>query len=129
MHAAIGLVQLEHLDEFVARRRWMAARYQEALVGVRGVDALAEPVGARSNWYKFPVLLDPKLDREQVQERLRGDHGVTCSGEVYATPPSTGSRYLRGLTPPEGGGPAGGRGRLCPAHLPTGVFRHDRCRG
>lgn len=34
MHAAVGLVQLAHLDEFVAGRRRCAARYVEGLAGL-----------------------------------------------------------------------------------------------
>jgi len=56
--AALGLCQLERLEEFVRRRRERAALYRDLLAGTRGITSLREQEGARSCYYKFVVMLD-----------------------------------------------------------------------
>ena len=77
---------LGRLDEFIATRRRVAARYREALAGAAGITPLPEPPGVVSNIYKFPALLDPGVDRTEFKSRLRAEHDLVCSGEVYARP-------------------------------------------
>lgn len=86
VHAAVGMVHLDRLDEFIATRRRVAARYREALATAAGITPLPEPPGVVSNVYKFPTLLDPGVDRAEFKARLAAEHDVTCSGEVYARP-------------------------------------------
>jgi perosamine synthetase len=86
LHAAVGLVQLARLDEFVERRRRVARLYDEALPEVAGIRPLPVPEWCRSNYYKYVALLDPGLDRAALKRRLREEHGVGLSGEVYARP-------------------------------------------
>ncbi|MBO0729239.1 MAG: DegT/DnrJ/EryC1/StrS family aminotransferase [Acidimicrobiaceae bacterium] len=86
VHAAIGLVHLDRLDEFVTARRRVAARYDAALAGAPQLTLLPEPGTARSNYYKYPVLLDAGMDRAALKAELREQWGVGLSGEVYATP-------------------------------------------
>lgn len=86
LHAAVGAVHLRRLDEFVAVRRAVAARYSEALAGMAAVEVPALPVNVASNYYKYPVLLRPGTDRAALKARLAGEHHVSLSGEVYATP-------------------------------------------
>lgn len=86
LHAAVGLVSLDRLSEFVAVRRWVAARYDAALADVSGVTPLVEPAGSQRNVYKYPILLDAGIDPGAVGAALAGRHGVALSGPVYATP-------------------------------------------
>lgn len=86
LHAAVGLVQLRRLDEFITARRRVAARYDEQLRDLAGVTPLRPPPGAQSNYYKYVALLTPGIDRAALKVRLRDEHGVSLSGEVYATP-------------------------------------------
>jgi dTDP-4-amino-4,6-dideoxygalactose transaminase len=51
LHAATGLVHLRRMEEFIARRRAVAARYDKALGDLDGIEPLAEPPGCRSNIY------------------------------------------------------------------------------
>jgi dTDP-4-amino-4,6-dideoxygalactose transaminase len=86
VQAAVALVHLRRLDEFIAVRRAVAARYDQALAGCPGLTVLGEEAGSRSNYYKYVALLDPGLDRAAVKATIREQFGVSLSGEVYATP-------------------------------------------
>jgi dTDP-4-amino-4,6-dideoxygalactose transaminase len=86
LHAAVGLVHLGRLDEAIAARQAVAARYDKALAGVPGCEPLAVPADCDSNCYKYVALLDPAVDRAALKAELREGAGVTLSGEVYALP-------------------------------------------
>lgn len=86
LHAAVGLVHLERLDEFVAVRRQIGAHYDAALAGMAGAEPLPVAAGCLSNYYKYPVLLGHGIDRARLKKRLAREQGVALSGEVYATP-------------------------------------------
>jgi dTDP-4-amino-4,6-dideoxygalactose transaminase len=86
VHAAVGLVHLRRLGQFVSARQRTAARYDQALADVDGITPLALPENCRSNYYKYVALLAPGLDRSEIKRALRDDHGIALSGEVYARP-------------------------------------------
>ncbi len=69
---ALGLAQLEHLDEMLADRARVAALYREGLTGVEGLDLPCEETGAiRRGWFVFVVQLPRGADRIAVIEGLR----------------------------------------------------------
>jgi dTDP-4-amino-4,6-dideoxygalactose transaminase len=86
VHAAIGEVQLARLPELLQVRRRIAARYDAGLAGVDGITPAPIPPGSAPNFYKYIALLDPRVDRDRFKQRLRDEHGIGMSGEVYATP-------------------------------------------
>jgi perosamine synthetase len=86
LHAVTGLVHLRRMDEFVARRREVAARYDKELACVDGLTPLAEPPGSRSNVYKYIVLLAPGTDRARFKAAVADRFSVRLSGEVYDLP-------------------------------------------
>jgi perosamine synthetase len=86
LHAAVGLVQLRRLDEFIATRRAAAAIYDEALASIDGITALPVPAACVSNYYKYIALLDAGIDRDELKRAMREEHSVSMSGEVYAAP-------------------------------------------
>ena len=74
--AALGVAQVEQLDELLARRAAVAARYEQALLGLDGVAAPIAARGAeRRSWFVYPVRLDAELDRDAVIARL-AERGV-----------------------------------------------------
>lgn len=85
-HAAIGLVHLSHLADFVAERNAIAARYDAALADGRTLRAVPVPKGCKSNFYKYLAWLPDGVDRGVLKKRLREEHGVGLSGEVYEAP-------------------------------------------
>jgi perosamine synthetase len=76
MSAALGLAQLERLDEILERRSEIAARYGELLAAVDGVEALLpDDVDHVRSWFVYVVLLEEGIDRNAVMGRL-ADAGV-----------------------------------------------------
>jgi len=87
LHAAVGVVQLRRLPEFLAVRRRVADRYTAGLAELPGLTPVLPPPGAVSNFYKYVALLDdPRLDRDELKAELRQRHRVSLSGEVYELP-------------------------------------------
>lgn len=57
--AAIGLAQVERIDETVERKRSIGARYREALASLPGIRLQTERPWARSVWWMNGLVLDP----------------------------------------------------------------------
>ncbi len=73
LQAALGLLQLKHVDGAIARRREIDAQYREGLHDVRGIRVLALPAESGQNYSYFPVLVDEgfPLSRDSLYDRLR----------------------------------------------------------
>jgi perosamine synthetase len=68
---ALGLAQLERLDEMLAARRRVAALYRDALDAVEGLGLpCPDAGGAKRGWFVFVVQLPGGLDRDQVVRAL-----------------------------------------------------------
>jgi perosamine synthetase len=68
---ALGLAQLERLEETLAGRARVASLYREALDSVEGVDLpCPDADGARRGWFVFVVQLPRGLDRDTVVRQL-----------------------------------------------------------
>jgi dTDP-4-amino-4,6-dideoxygalactose transaminase len=83
--AAIGLVHLRRLDDFLVERRGVAAAYDRGLASMAGVTAVPTDI-VGGNYYKYLALLDEGIDRDELKAALRAEFGVGLSGEVYASP-------------------------------------------
>jgi perosamine synthetase len=76
VHAAIGIAQLEKLDELLAMRRAAAERYAALLDKVDGVSRLAPDDAAhRRSWFVYVVKLASGIDRDGVIAKLE-DVGI-----------------------------------------------------
>jgi perosamine synthetase len=84
LQAALGIAQLERLDELLSLRAEAAARYGDLLAGVDGVVLpLADDADHRRSWFVYVVELAEGVDRDLVSARLaeRGieaGHYVPC---------------------------------------------------
>jgi perosamine synthetase len=85
IQAAVGLVQLGRLDEMVARRRALAARYQRMLADVPGLQTSVDPPEGTTNFQSFWVLLpeDVAAERDAVLARLL-ESGVSARRGIMA---------------------------------------------
>jgi dTDP-4-amino-4,6-dideoxygalactose transaminase len=86
LHAVTGLVHLRRMEQFIDRRRAVAARYDAGLAELRFLTPLTEPPGCRSNIYKYVAMLPPGIDRAWFRQRLAEGHDVRLAGEVYDLP-------------------------------------------
>jgi dTDP-4-amino-4,6-dideoxygalactose transaminase len=73
LNAAIGLLQLKHLEGALEARGRVAARYRALLRGVEGVSC--EPIGLDyvDNDSYFPIMIGPSYphDRDTLHQRLK----------------------------------------------------------
>jgi perosamine synthetase len=78
LSAAVGLAQTERLDEILAARAAVAARYHDLLAGIGGVVLPAPTaLGDARSWFVYVVRLDPSIDRDAVMAALQA-RGVAC---------------------------------------------------
>jgi perosamine synthetase len=76
MQAALGLAQLERLDEFVTRKRRMGQRYTELLSGIPGIELpLARTEYAENIYWVYGLVLKDEvpLDAEEAMRRLQAE--------------------------------------------------------
>jgi perosamine synthetase len=73
---ALGIAQLERLDELLAERARVADAYTALLAGVEGLALPCEDSGGdRRSWFVYVVQLPPEVDRDDTIRALR-DSGI-----------------------------------------------------
>ncbi|HZO13345.1 MAG TPA: DegT/DnrJ/EryC1/StrS family aminotransferase [Polyangiaceae bacterium] len=79
LQAALGLAQLERLDDGLALRIARARRYNDCFAGHRWITPPTEPSYAQSNWQSYAVRISQEspVPRNRVTQRLL-DAGVAC---------------------------------------------------
>jgi len=82
MQAALGLCQLDRLDEILAERARQAARYSAAIDHVPHLEPPFEPGYAERTWQSYAVRLLPgaPLSRMELMRRLMTDGIATRRG-------------------------------------------------
>jgi len=78
VRSALGLVQLEKLAQNNERRRALTAEYRRLLADVPGLLVPFSEHPGTSACHLFPIILDSKIDRRSLMERMR-DQGVQTS--------------------------------------------------
>jgi len=74
---ALGLAQLERLDDLLAGRAHVAALYRQALAGIEGLDLPCPDAGRlRRGWFVFVVQLPRGTDRDLVVRELGSRYGI-----------------------------------------------------
>jgi len=69
---ALGLAQLERLDDLLAERARVAAAYSQRLAGVEGLEVpYPDSSGNRRSWFVYVVQLPDGIDRDVTIERMR----------------------------------------------------------
>lgn len=76
INAAFGLVQLKHIDEAIAQRKIIDARYRQALSQVRGIHCLPPSGQTASNYSYFPILVTEEypLTRDELYQKLKDNN-------------------------------------------------------
>jgi len=77
LQAAYGLVQLKHIDEYIAKRKAVAELYRNLLSEVKGVRILYDIEEMNHSYTYFPIFIDSKtygVNRDDVYESLKRDN-------------------------------------------------------
>lgn len=68
IQCALGVSQMKKLDRFVAKRRELAAGYNEAFSGAEGVICPKQQDGCNNSWHLYVVQV---MHRKEVYDKLR----------------------------------------------------------
>ena len=96
MQAALGLLQLQHIDQALARRAEIASRYREAIDVIDGLTTVPYAGQQVANNAYFPILVgdDYRLTRDGLYEALKAN-GI--NGRRYFYPLISEFPMYRGL--------------------------------
>lgn len=83
-NAALGLLQLKHIDKAIEKRKNIHLAYREWLGGIQGVHCLEDSGERVANYAYFPILIDDKypISRNELYERMKV-HGVHARRYFY----------------------------------------------
>ncbi len=81
----LGIYQLRRLEYFINRRNEIAQRYNKAFKGENLLATVECCPGGRCAYYKYPLILSPKVDKAQFIKELLEVHGVE-TGNVFYPP-------------------------------------------
>lgn len=75
--AALGIVQLRHIDEYIRQRHRVDTNYRNLLGDIPGLHFVHPAGAAPRNYYSFPVLVgrEHSRSRDELYSRLR-DHNI-----------------------------------------------------
>ncbi len=78
LQAAVGLAQLERLNEFVAKKRYMGRYYTEKLQGIKGLMLPIDKTDYADNIYwVYGIVLDEQIQADnRTVQRLLAEEGV-----------------------------------------------------
>jgi len=71
--AALGLLQLQQIDEQIEKRKAIDAAYREGLKNIPGIRCHAPPAPQKSNYSYFPIFVEDEypLTRDRLYEKLK----------------------------------------------------------
>ena len=76
--AAMGICNLRHVDDEIAKRKVIVERYRERLSGVEGLKLCDDQENTKPNYAYFPVVFDGyKYTRDEVQKILAKENIIT----------------------------------------------------
>ena len=75
MQAALGLAQLERIDELVAQKRRIFEWYREELAGIAGLGLNKEPEGTKNGYWMVTATFDERFDlpKTALMAAMRAD--------------------------------------------------------
>jgi perosamine synthetase len=73
MQAAVGVAQMQRIDEFIERKRRIATLYQQRLADVPGITLPVERANCRNVYWMVSILVEPPfpLQRDELIKALR----------------------------------------------------------
>jgi perosamine synthetase len=82
--AALGILQLRRLPEFIDRRNRIAKVYDTGFEAL-GLEHIVTPQNHVNNYYKYTLFLPKDVNRDKFKTMCR-ERGVAYGGEVYWPP-------------------------------------------
>ena len=72
LQAAIGLAQLERIDQLIEKKRWIGRTYNEKLKNAAGISTPVEKSWAKNVYWMYGILIDDfvKIDAARMAEEL-----------------------------------------------------------
>ncbi len=72
-NAALGLLQLQHVDKAIQKRKAISQVYRKLLAGIRGVQCLGDSEEVGANYAYFPILINHEypIARDELCEKLK----------------------------------------------------------
>jgi perosamine synthetase len=108
LQAALGLAQLERIEELVARKRQIFAWYQAELAEVPGVTLNAELPPTKNTYWMVTVILDPRFGIQKARlMQLLSEHNIdsrpfftplSSLPPYHATPPAQEARRRNAIS-------------------------------
>ncbi len=80
--AAMGICNLRHIDEEIAKRKLVSDRYYERLSGKKGIILNRIPDDLKWNYAYFPIVFDGFKNRDQVKAELE-NHNIFARKYFY----------------------------------------------
>ena len=86
LQAALGVGQLKHIDEFIAKKQWMANQYRKGLKGIKGLRLPIEKENAKNVYWMYGVLVedDFPLSRDELRAKLK-EKGIDTRDFFYSS--------------------------------------------
>ena len=76
VRAAIGLLNLQQIDDAIEARQQVAKKYRDALRGVKGISFWDDTPGVRHNYGYFPIFVDAAqygMTRDELYFKMKDD--------------------------------------------------------
>ncbi|MBK1989748.1 DegT/DnrJ/EryC1/StrS family aminotransferase [Sphaerospermopsis aphanizomenoides BCCUSP55] len=84
IQAAVGREQLKKLPHIITARRKLAAKYQELLLNISGIETPTEPAWAKTNWQSYCIKLADHINQVEVMQKLLNQGIATRRGIMCA---------------------------------------------
>lgn len=85
VHAAMGLCNLRHIDEYLEKRRQVVECYRARLSNVAGIKICEQQKDVKSNYAYFPVVFEPEIlgtTRDKIADKL-AEHNIFSRKYFY----------------------------------------------
>jgi dTDP-4-amino-4,6-dideoxygalactose transaminase len=73
LQAAYGLVQLKHIDDYIAKRKAVSELYRSKLSGIKGIRTINDIKGIKHSYTYFPIMIDSQIfgqSRDEIYDKL-----------------------------------------------------------
>lgn len=73
VNAALGLAQLEKLEDFIKKKRKIVSTYEDLLKNIKGIELIKEEKNIRSTYWRYSILInkDFPISRNKLISKLK----------------------------------------------------------